>query len=245
LICNLVNGAPIRSEAIWRVLNQLRLRIKRLVETESPGGAITEEQKKQKQKLEYLLRVKKWNPYCFRHSAITDDSDHLPEFALTKKVRWVMGSKQANRYIKHRMGDSLKNEILEHHGIKIANKQPQMVSRMCGRCNYVNKLESKYCERVGCNYPLTQLALDEIKSAEQARLQELIHKSNLAKEQEIDELKNQINEMDGIMNEVVPAIKKVSNELEGYKKELWLYRDMEGAALRRRNEKDSKGSWSR
>jgi hypothetical protein len=37
----------------------------------------------------------------------------------------------------------------------------------------VNKLESKYCERVGCNYPLTQLALDEIKAAEQAELQAL------------------------------------------------------------------------
>lgn len=120
LICNLSTGAPIRSEAIWQVLNGLLLHIKRLVES----GAIEDEQKKQK--LEYLLRVKKWNPYCFRHSAITDDSDHLPEYALTKKVRWVMGSKQASRYIKQRMGDELKNKILERHGIKIA-AVPQMV----------------------------------------------------------------------------------------------------------------------
>jgi uncharacterized coiled-coil DUF342 family protein len=70
--------------------------------------------------------------------------------------------------------------------------------------------------------------LDEIKSGEQARVQELIDKSNLAKEQEIDELKNQINEMGGMMNEVVPAIKKVRDELEGYKKELGLYRERYG-----------------
>ncbi len=67
LICNLYTGSPIRPDAIWQVLDQLRDRIKRLVES----GPIENDQKKQK--LEYLLRVKKWNPYCFRHSAITDD----------------------------------------------------------------------------------------------------------------------------------------------------------------------------
>ncbi len=186
LICNLRTGAPIKSEAIWKVLNRLRKYIKRLVE----NGSIIDEQKKQK--LEYLLRVKKWNPYCFRHSAITDDSDHLPEYAVKKKARWVMGSKQASRYIKNRMGDDLKNKILEHHGIKLANKQQQLVSRTCGRCQYVNKLESKYCERVGCSYPLTQLALDEYKAAEQAKLQELINKSNLERDNTIQALRQEL-----------------------------------------------------
>ena len=141
LICNLVNGAPVTSQTIWQQLNQLRLRIKRLVES----GSITDEQ--QMRKLEYLLRVKKWNPYCFRHSAITDDSDHLPDYALKKKVRWVMNSQQGKRYIKPRMGDELKNKILELSGIKVAGV-PQMVSKMCGRCGYVNKLESKYCDSI-------------------------------------------------------------------------------------------------
>jgi integrase/recombinase XerD len=101
LICSLVNGGPVTSQAIWRVLNQLRLRIKRLVqmETETESGSIAATDVQLRQKLEHLLRVKKWNPYCFRHSAITDDSDHLPEYAITKKVRWVMGSKQPCRYI--------------------------------------------------------------------------------------------------------------------------------------------------
>jgi integrase/recombinase XerD len=196
LICNLVNGAPVTSQTIWQQLNQLRLRIKRLVES----GSITDEQ--QRRKLEYLLRVKKWNPYCFRHSAITDDSDHLPDYALKKKVRWVMNSQQGKRYIKPRMGDELKNKILELSGIKVANKQTQMVSRTCGRCNYVNKLESKYCERVGCNYPLTQLALDEYKAAEQAKLQELVNISNLERDNTIQalqqELKSKTQEMQSL-----------------------------------------------
>jgi integrase/recombinase XerD len=186
LIYSLVNGAPITSQTIWQVLKRLRLLIKRLVES----GSITDEQ--QKQKLEHLLRVKKWNPYCFRHSAITDDSDHLPEYALKKKVRWVMGSNQPKRYIKNRMGDELKNKILERHGIKIATFAKQMVSRTCGRCGYVNKLESKYCEGKGCNYPLTQLALEDIKAAERAKLQELVKEDRERNDQVIYELKQQM-----------------------------------------------------
>jgi integrase/recombinase XerD len=210
LICNLYNGAPIRSDTIWQVLDQLRDRIKRLVES----GSIDEQKK---QKLEHLLRTKKWNPYCFRHSAITDDSDHLPEYALKKKVRWVMNSQQGNRYIKNRMGNSLKNEILEHHGIRIVNKQTQSVSRTCGRCNYVNRLENKYCERTGCNYPLTQEAFDQIKSQEQLKMRQLIDKSNLERDNTIQALQQELKSWEGIaekMKVYVDRQKKKEESLE-------------------------------
>jgi len=138
--------------------------------------------------LEYLLSQ---NPYCFRHSAITEDSDHLPEYAVKKKARWVMNSQQGRRYIKNRMGDELRYRILEHCGIKVAAVS-RMVSRTCGRCGYVNKRENKYCERIGCNYPLTQLALDEIKAAEHAKLQELVDKSNLERDNTIQSLQQEL-----------------------------------------------------
>jgi len=48
--------------------------------------------KEEKEKLEYLVKTKKWDPYCIRHSSITTDSDYLPEYALKKKVRWSMNS---------------------------------------------------------------------------------------------------------------------------------------------------------
>jgi site-specific recombinase XerD len=205
LICNLYTGAPIRSDTIWQVLNQLRLRIKRL----SGSGSIEGERR---QKIEYLLRVKKWNGYCFRHSAITADSDHPPEYALKKKVRWVMNSQQGNRYIKNRMGDELKTRILEHSGIKIANKQTQSVSRTCGRCGYVNKLESKYCEGKGCNYPQTQLALDEIKAAEEAKLQTLrdeileTRAAQQKKDQEMELLKERMNMLGDMVMKLDPSV---------------------------------------
>ncbi len=218
LICNLHTGALLRPNVIWRVLNQLHDRIKRLVQ----NGSIIDGQ--QRQKLEYLLRTKKWNPYCFRHSAITDDSDHLPEFALTKKVRWVIGSKQASRYIKQRMGDELKNKILEHSGIKIMNKQQQIVSRTCGRCSYVNRLESKFCEAKGCNYPLTQLALDEIKAAEQAKLQDLRNEILLevkAKgDQEVHQLRKELNGLSNITYKLLGEFKRSRQQTNDWIEEI-------------------------
>jgi hypothetical protein len=79
LICNLHTGAPIKSEARWTVMKQLQSTIIRNLESKS----ITIE--KEREKLEYLIKAKKWNPYCIRHSAITSDSDFLPEYALKKK----------------------------------------------------------------------------------------------------------------------------------------------------------------
>src|SRR3954470_3352585 len=93
-------------------MKQLKDRIKLLVDK----GEINDT--KEKEKLEYLLKTKRWNPYCIRHSAITADSDYLPEYALKKKVRWSMNSKQGSRYIKRRMGNELKNKILEYNGTK-------------------------------------------------------------------------------------------------------------------------------
>ena len=73
--------------------------------------------KDEREKIEFLLKTKKWNPYCIRHSAITVRYDYLPEYALKKKVRWSMNSKQGTRYIKSRMGDELKEQILKRNGI--------------------------------------------------------------------------------------------------------------------------------
>jgi integrase/recombinase XerD len=111
LICNLINGSPITADNIDKVMKQLRERIIRLLK----NGEINN--KDEREKIEYLLKTKKWNPYCIRHSAITADSDYLPEYALKKKVRWSMNSRQSSRYIKRRMGDELKEQILKRNGI--------------------------------------------------------------------------------------------------------------------------------
>ncbi len=171
LICNLFNGAPINPKTLWNLMNQLKQRIIRLLEI----GKIKD--KAEREKLEYLLKTKKWNPYCIRHSAITADSDYLPEYALKKKVRWSMNSKQGSRYIKTRMGNELKNKILEHNGIITSDseKKKPIVSN-CPRCNFTNAFENKYCSK--CSYPLKPEAFDEIKQSEEDRFKKLEEKHN-------------------------------------------------------------------
>jgi integrase/recombinase XerD len=96
-------------------MEQLKKRITRMLVHDELDN------KEETEKLRYLLRIKKWNRYCIRHSAITSDSDYLPDFALKKKVRWSMNSKQASRYIKNSMGDELKRQILVHNGANSDN----------------------------------------------------------------------------------------------------------------------------
>jgi len=169
LICNLTTGAPIKADQINEIMKHLKERIKRLLE----NGEITDT--KEKEKLEYLLKTKKFNPYCLRHSSISADSDHLPEYALKKKVRWSMNSKQGTRYIKNRMGNDLKNKILEYNGISVepSKKQKPSISA-CPRCEYINSIENMYCSK--CSYPLTPEAFDQIKLTENKKFEILEQK---------------------------------------------------------------------
>jgi integrase/recombinase XerD len=171
LICSLNNGAPIKPEALWTMMNQLRLRISRLIET----GSITD--KSERGRLQVLLNSKRFNPYCLRHSSISHDSDYLPEYALKKKVRWSMNSKQPSRYIKARMGNNLKEKILLENGI-ISNsesrKSPSVLS--CPRCSFINAVDCRYCSK--CSYPLTPKGYEEIKEQENAKFRSLEERFN-------------------------------------------------------------------
>jgi integrase/recombinase XerD len=170
LICNLQNGAPIKPEALWTMMKQLRHRIIQMLESGSISNI------EEKQKLEYLLRTKKWNPYCLRHSAITYDSDYLPEFAVKKKARWSMNSRQGSRYIKSRMGEDLKRAILAQNGITLGDDDtmPKPAVRDRSRCNLINTFENKYCSK--CSYPLVPDAYEEIKAQEDGRFKAMEQK---------------------------------------------------------------------
>jgi integrase/recombinase XerD len=122
-------------------------------------------------------RIIRLHPYCIRHSSITSDSDYLPEYALKKKVRWSMNSKQGSRYIKRRMGNDLKQKILLQNGIiseQQIEKRPSVLN--CPRCSLVNAIENKYCSK--CSYPLIPSAFDEIKAAEEIKFKTMEERFN-------------------------------------------------------------------
>lgn len=190
IICNQITGAPVHADTLNNIMKHLKERIERLIES----NQITEEA--EKERLIFLLKVKKWNPYCIRHSAITADSDYLPEYALKKKVRWSMNSKQGSRYIKRRMGNELKNKILEYNGIITEETQKKKpLQSICPRCDLSNVLENKYCSK--CSYPLKPEAFDEIKEEENKK---------------IIELETRYKEMDSVLQNLVKAFSSVDEQ---------------------------------
>jgi integrase/recombinase XerD len=54
----------VRPEVLWTAMKQLRQRIIRLLENHSISDP------NELEKLEYLIKNKRWNPYCIRHSAV-------------------------------------------------------------------------------------------------------------------------------------------------------------------------------
>jgi hypothetical protein len=57
-----------------------------------------------------------------------------------------MNSKQPSRYIKRRMGNELKKQILVHDGIiaeQEIQKKPSVL--VCSRCKSVNAIDIKFC----------------------------------------------------------------------------------------------------
>jgi hypothetical protein len=174
LICNTENGKPMLPGAVYDTMYLLKKRIIRLLES----GEIKD--KNEREKLKYLVNTKKWNPYCIRHSSITADSDYLPEYALKKKVRWSMNSRQGARYIKNRMGNDLKEKILSQNGISIGAKQIKSTVVDCPRCKLVNTLENKYCSK--CSYPLKPEAYEELKEKEENEMKNMKHQIQMLTE---------------------------------------------------------------
>jgi integrase/recombinase XerD len=86
-----------------------------------------------------------------------------------------MNSRQGSRYIKRRMGDELKEQILKRNGIiqQIDIKEKLSILN-CPRCELVNAIENKYCSK--CSYPLKPEAYDEIKGMEEKRIEILEQK---------------------------------------------------------------------
>jgi hypothetical protein len=170
-------------------MKQLRIRIQRLLE----NGSITSTE--ERERIEFLLKKKKFNPYCLRHSAITSDSDYLPEYALKKKVRWSMNSKQGTRHIKNRLGNDLKEKILQYNGIISENASKKKISVIdCPRCEFVNNaIENKCCSK--CSYPLKPEAYDEIKSLEEKRIETLQQKYESDMKTLREDMNNQLSQI--------------------------------------------------
>ena len=86
-----------------------------------------------------------------------------------------MNSKQGTRYIKNRLGNDLKEKILQYNRIIAENPNKMKSSSIdCQICELVNAIENKYCSK--CSYPLKPEAYDEIKGMEEKTIKTLEQK---------------------------------------------------------------------
>ncbi len=179
LICDLNTGKALKPDRLWAMMMQLRERIQTMLN----DGLIKEET--ERERLRFLLQTKKWNPYCFRHSSIEHDSGYLPEFALRKKVRWTLTSRQPGRYIKNKWTPDIKRQVLNHNGIITEqDNKPKVTSRPCPKCGTVNAPENDYCSKQGCAYPLTPKGYEDLKRQETQHLTQM--------QKQIDDLNEKI-----------------------------------------------------
>ena len=98
------------------------------------------------------------------------------------------------------MGNDLKNQILVHNGIiteeaAVMQRKPSVLT--CPRCSLVNALDNKYCSK--CSYPLVPSAFDEIKEAENAKVEAMAEKYKqeieAVRDEMRDEMKKQITQL--------------------------------------------------
>jgi len=94
------------------------------------------------------LLTKPWNPYIFRHSALTAKSQILKESTLRDHAGWTQTSKMPDKYI-HYFGNESAKSILEAYGIENYHDWHVNVlkSRTCPNCNEPNKADTKFCAK--------------------------------------------------------------------------------------------------
>ncbi|MGC2428300.1 MAG: hypothetical protein WA421_14770, partial [Nitrososphaeraceae archaeon] len=115
-------------------------------------------------------------------------------------VRWSMNSKQSARYIKRRMGNDLKQKILVQNGIiseQQIERKPSILN--CPRCSLVNAIENKYCSK--CSYPLIPSAFDEIKEAENKKIQQIQDKYEQDMQKMREEMHQNFSQIISLINQ--------------------------------------------
>ena len=124
-----------------------------------------------KQKIRDLLQ-KPWNPYVFRHSALTQKSTMLKEHVLRQHAGWSGRSQMHLKYL-HYFGNESSESLLEAYGIVPKDQQSIDVLRpkQCPNCSEPNKPDSKFCAK--CRMVLTYDAYSETLERQQEKESEV------------------------------------------------------------------------
>jgi hypothetical protein len=145
-----------------------------------------------KQKIRALLQ-KPWNPYVFRHSALTQKSTMLKEHILRQHAGWSGRSQMHLKYL-HYFGNESSESLLEAYGIIPKHQQSIDVLRpkQCPNCNEPNKPDSKFCAK--CRMVLTYDAYNETLEKQQEKESE-VQKLQEKYEQDMKEMQTKFQKL--------------------------------------------------
>jgi integrase/recombinase XerD len=129
-------------------------------------------------KIRELLR-KPFNPYIFRHSALTQKSKILKENVLRQHSGWSARSQMHLKYI-HYFGNESNENLLEAYGIVTESNKGNILlpdnlrPKQCPNCNESNIPDCKFCSkcRMVLNYDAYEETLEEQKKKDK-RLEDL------------------------------------------------------------------------
>ncbi len=143
------------------------------------------------------MLTKPWNLYIFRHSALTEKSQILPEAVLKDHAGWEMSSKMTQIYV-HLSGESSKI-LLQKKGIlnkNDVNENNILKSKPCPNCYEPNKPDSQFC--IKCRIVLSLESYNDVL------------KRQKEKDLEIKQLaENQSNELKKIREEMKSTFQQI------------------------------------
>lgn len=114
-------------------------------------------------KIRELLR-KPFNPYIFRHSALTVKSTFLKEHVLRQHAGWSSSSQVPRKYLHYFGNESNESLLMEYGIINAESKGNQLLPeslkpRICPNCSETNIHNCKFCAK--CRMILTYDAYEE------------------------------------------------------------------------------------
>jgi integrase/recombinase XerD len=153
-----------------------------------------------RKQMENLLR-KPFNPYIRRHSSLTEKARILNESTLRVYSGWAKNSNMPSKYV-HYFGDEANQDLLVAYGLKSKDKviETKLKPKYCPNCNNPNQPNTKYCH--SCGLVLSYDAYHQTMEDQ--------HR----KDQELEELKEQVADMQQAYDEVTALIRSPKKLME-------------------------------
>lgn len=146
------------------------------------------------------LLNKRFNPYTFRHTALTEKSKILKEHILRNHAGWSSTSNMPQKYL-HYFGNESSDSILEAYGLKpSAVSVSKLKAKQCPNCETDNKIDSKFCSK--CRMLLTLQAVEEDREAQE---KEKLREKEALKSELLEEVFKQILDKTNIRKELLES----------------------------------------